>query len=129
MSVYFKDEVRLTAFLFPCVTYVLERVGVDQSPEEFMRGIGWKLSTFTRKDVQVGDIVCWNKDQYLTDVTLEIVGGVPVSERIVINNHYGVYEGNGLVSDLTINGDNYAPRIRVMSVDRSRTPDFIVRRK
>lgn len=120
---------RLTHFLFPCVTYVLQRTGVDQDPEEFMGGMGWDLSSYSRKAVQVGDIVCWANDQRITDVTLEIVDGVPVSERIAVNNHYGVYEGDGRVSDLTIDGNDYAPRIRVMNVDRSRTPDFIVRRK
>jgi len=119
---------RLTQFFFPCVTYVLQRAGVDQTPEEFIGGVGWVLSSFNVKDVKVGDIVCWANDQRLTEVTLEIVNGVPISERVAINNHYGVYEGGGRVSDLTIDGDSYAPRIRVMSVERSRTPDFIVRR-
>lgn len=119
----------LKQFFFPCVTYVLERTGINESPGDFVSGKKWNIVSFDIDMVTIGDIVCWSNDSLITEVTLEIVDGVPISERIAINNHYGVYEGNGLVSDLTIDGDSYAPRIRVRDVRKSREPDFRLMRK
>lgn len=41
--------------------------------------------------------------------------------------HFGVYEGHGLVSDITFDGDTYFPRIRLMPLFEHPEPRTILR--
>ena len=118
-------NVELTDFKFPCVTYILRRSGLKMSPEEFVSA-PWKFKPFDESVAEIGDIVCWQNGGFQTDVTLKMSEGIPVTTSICCDYHYAIYEGNGLISDLTIDGNNYAPRIRVRGSVDARKPDFIL---
>lgn len=64
-----------------------------------------------------GDIVIWDKGPAGTSTRescLEITEyGVPITTPVEFGKHFGVYEGEGLISDLVFDSDAYFPTIRV----------------
>jgi hypothetical protein len=117
----------LSEFVYPCITYVLRRKNIVQPPENLMTGEGWHILKFDLEHVEVGDIVCWNSTPRTFDATLEIVKGIPISRRTTYDRHFGVYEGDKLISDLTTTNNEIVPRIRIRSLDSARHPDYIYR--
>lgn len=122
-------DVELTEFMYPCITYVLRRTGLDEryNPQDLIDPTKWERYPFDESIASPGDIVCWDNNSVRTDCTLTMTNGTPISTPITIKEHFGVYEGYPLVSDLVVDGEDYAPRIRVTRTDVGRAPDYIRR--
>ena len=122
-------ECYLAEFLYPCVTYVIRRLGLSISPEElyFMEGEDY---TEGSTDLTVGDILVYISDDNdrWCDVILKFTDRGPVTTRQHQGKHFCVYEGKGFISDLTFYRDNDTPFLRQMPLsERKKLPKKVIR--
>lgn len=120
------NNVFLADFAYPCVAYVIRRLGIEIDTEDLLMCHGEKYTPATVFDV--GDIIIWERSDgpNVSDATLTIGEFGPVTTKLYLGRHFGVYEGHGLVSDTTFDGDTYSPRIRLMRLsDRSAPKEFL----
>lgn len=116
-------DVFLSDFLYPCATYVVKRLGLNISPislyaypaEKFEED---KLTTLQKGDVLIWD---WNVDTPPTEVVLGMSEQGPITYKKKYGRHFGVYEGNDIVSDITFYGDSVMPFIRQMYIYNKKT--------
>ena len=120
--------VYLEDFAYPCVAYVLRRTGSAFSVEQFLTLQGEKYIA-PADDLEVGDVVVWEarEGSEVTDATLTIGEHGPISTKLHLGRHFGVYEGDGLVSDTTFGEGTYFPRIRLMPLSEHPTPQKVLR--
>lgn len=120
-TVYLED------FAYPCVAYVLRRTGATLSVDQFLALHGEKYISLA--DLEVGDVVAWDArgGTEVTDATLTIGEHGPITTKLHLGRHFGVYEGDGLVSDATFDGDTYFPRIRLMPMSEHPAPRKVLR--
>ena len=119
--------VDMTDVAFVCATYCMRRIGYMGTIHEFLLIEPEKYTTTT--DVLIGDILVWNIDNAEGEVpALEICKATIISSFTKFNKHYGVFEGNGLVSDIRLMGDMLIPNIRFRRLSGLlREPDGIIR--
>ena len=120
---------KINEFAFPCATYALRRTGNKEDVWNLMDLKGWDKISFSPKELKGNDIVCWVQLGYETDITIEIENGIPITKSICVKKHFGVYEGNGLISDITVDTGSYCPNIRVRKLSEIREPSYIVRKR
>ena len=118
-------NVYLENFAYPCVAYVIERLGLSCSIKELFNIEGSPYSNSV--ELEVGDIVVWVRSDEFSEATLTMKECSPVSTKINLNKHFGVYEGNGLVSDITFDSNNFYPRIRLMPLTERQFPQRYIR--
>ena len=119
-------RVYLSDFAYPCVAYVIRRLGLRHNVEEILDRKG---SQYIKGELlKPGDVVIWERvsGSEITDATLVIDKHGPVTTKLHLGKHYGVYEGNGLVSDLCFDGNTYFPRIRLMRLNDHPAPREIL---
>ena len=121
--------VDMTDVAFVCATYCMRRIGYMGTIHEFLLIEPEKYTTTT--DVLIGDILVWNTNDSRGEVpALEICKGTIISSFIKFDRHYGIFEGNGLVSDVRLMGDMMIPNIRFRRLsDLLREPDGVIRFK
>lgn len=119
--------VYLEDFAYPCIAYVIRRTGFEGSIEQLMSLTGERYTAWT--EIAVGDVLVWERHggSEITDVTLTIGEHGPITTKLCLGKHFGVYEGHGLVSDVTFDGDTYFPRIRLMPLFEHPEPRTILR--
>lgn len=117
-----------------CYTYALKRVGhynkyCDLDSPEFINKVE-RLPI--PKDLQIGDIlVSYNhRPQFCSESNSRVITeeGKLLFKTIVYSTHFYVYEGEGVLSDLTYDNRNfnYIRTIEVSSIDWD-PEDFIIR--
>ena len=119
----------LEDFAYPCVCYAKRRT---ESPLPIKDILELSCERYTATTIlNIGDIVVWqhNRDIKITDVMLTIMDKCVITTKARFDRHFGVYEGDGMVSDLTFDSDNYHPRIRLMPLSEHPTPRDIIRFK
>lgn len=111
-------DVFLLDFLYPCATYVVKRLGIDMSPKDLYQTTG-KEYDGNPESLSVGDVLVWNyrKDSPTLDVVMQMTDRGPITSRKIQGKHLGVYEGDGLVSDLTFYEDPPIPFIRQIPLE------------
>ena len=62
---------------------------------------------------------------YFEDVMLKVKNNRVLTQRIEGGRHFGVYEGDGIMSDLTYSGD--VPAIRFQEMKSYNTPNRVLR--
>ena len=119
--------VYLEDFAYPCVAYVIRRTGFEGSVEQLMALIGERHTAST--ELVVGDVLVWERREgsQITDATLTIGEHGPITTKLCVGRHFGVYEGHGLVSDTTFDDGTYFPRIRLMPLSEHPAPRKILR--
>lgn len=123
-------DVFLSDFLYPCATYVVKRLGLSMSPISLYAFPAEKLKEDELSNLQIGDVVIWDwrKNEPPSEVVLSISNKGPVTSKQYRGRHYGVYEGNGIVSDITFYGDSTTPCIRQMYLhDKKTDPVEVIR--
>lgn len=111
-------DVTLEDFMFPCFAYCMKRTGLNMSWIEFK-----KLAEKPVPDtalIPVGAILRWdcdNGENRWVQNFLTIKGQRVISTWNNVNVHYGVYEGDGIVSDLVVRDDK-DPYIRLRELDK-----------
>lgn len=119
------QDVDLEDFVYPCIKYSLLRTGSTKSIQDILddKGIPYEgIDALT-----VGDILVWRKENTeRRDTTTHINKYGVVTTRAFSGIHVGVYEGDGLVSDLVFN-DSYIPSIRMMHVNDGARPNIVIK--
>lgn len=112
----------LPEFVYPCATYVVKRLGIDMSPIDLYDFPGEKFEEGVTV-LHPGDVLIWDwrKDSPATDVVLGMSEKGPITSKQKYGRHFGVYEGNDIVSDITFYGDSTTPFIRQMFLDDKKT--------
>jgi hypothetical protein len=120
-------SVFLADFAYPCVAYIIQRLGLSHDIEAILLIHGERYNATTT--LEIGDVLVWERSDSLTisDATLTIGKHGPVTTKLRLGRHFGVYEGNGLVSDITFDGDTYYPRIRLMPLSEHPVPRIVLR--
>ena len=121
------ESVFLEDFAYPCVAYVIRRLGLEQEIKQLFVATGEEYSSTT--NLIPGDIIIWEYSSGITEgnVTLTMGTRGPITTKFFLGRHFGVYEGDGLVSDLTFNKDDYQPHIRLMSLLEHPRPERFLR--
>jgi len=120
-------EVMLKEFGYPCVNYVILRTGLSCSVDDILEKKGSPYSGSS--DLDIGDILVWKRpsDSGQSDAVLSMTDRGPVTTRIQMGVHYGVYEGDDFVSDTCFDSENYFPRIRLMKISDGATPKEVIK--
>lgn len=111
-------DVEFEDFMLPCFAYVMKRTGLNMSYNEFRKLEEKTYISYGHLDS--GTILRWdnnNGENNWQQYFLTIKYGKVIATWINCNIHYGVYEGNGLVSDLVV-GDDKNPYIRIRELDK-----------
>jgi hypothetical protein len=115
-----------------CLSYALKRIGADDLlPIDYDRMVSGEhfhvLRWSETADMQAGDLVLWNRDLARSLLPIEITtAGTIVHGYLPTGLHYAVYEGDGILSDSTRDGDYPVVRLRKLADCR---PDWILRRR
>ena len=119
-------KVHLDEFVYPCAHYALQRSGLSGSIAELMSAFG---EEFFENTLRAGDIVVWDCAHHTEEVAVTILEcGRVVTSQVRKAVHYGVYEGGGLVSDLTFVEGSAIPKIRVRVLSELKQPDRVITR-
>lgn len=104
------NAVDLTDITYPCATYALRRVGSHWPVE---RLLNFPHEPFT--ELNVGDILVWDRLDSPEETSAYIMDkhGWPISRSVAYNRHFGVYEGDGVVSVVRFIGELGIPNIRM----------------
>lgn len=104
------NAVDLTDITYPCATYALRRIGSHWPVE---RLLNFPPEPFT--ELNVGDILVWDRLDSPEETSAYIMDehGRPISRSVAYNRHLGVYEGDGVVSDVKFIGELGIPNIRM----------------
>lgn len=111
-------DVTLEDFMFPCFAYSMKRTGLNYSFNDF-RKLKEQPVPKNTADIPIGAILRWdinNGEDNWVDNILTIKGQRVISTWNNINVHYGVYEGDGIVSDIV--WDEKEIRIRLRELDK-----------
>jgi hypothetical protein len=124
-------SVDLTEFAYPCITFIIKRCGLSLSIKEILETPIEKYETFTK--LAIGDILIWDNvtppEPDLMTLIFDSTVGV-ITSSVDLSKHFGVYEGNGLVSDVVHDSNTYYPHIRVMTIDdHSNMPSSYIKLK
>lgn len=113
-------DVELEDFMFPCFAYVKRRTGLAVSYSEF-RKLKENPVPADTANIPVGAILRWdcnNGDDRWVQSFLTIEGPRVIGTWNNVDAHYGVYEGDGIVSDLVVGDGNKDPYIRLRKLDK-----------
>lgn len=124
------SSVSLDEFAYPCLLYAIRRVGLSYLPCDKLikrRGIRYPL---TSGELQIGDILVWRnkKASVVSDAVLHMSAHGQITTKVQLGVHFGVYEGDGFVSDATFDGESYFPRIRLRHLSECVPPNEVLRR-
>lgn len=102
--------VDLTDITYPCATYALRRVGSHWPVE---RLINFPPEPFF--ELNVGDVLVWDRLDSPKEMSAYVIDerGRPISRVVAYNRHFGVFEGDGVVSDVKFIGEPAIPNIRM----------------
>lgn len=120
-------DVFLADFGYPCIAYVIRRLGIECNIAHLLSLNGERYTSSTV--LKIADIIIWERAEgtETSDATLSIGKFGPVTTKLFLGRHFGVYEGHGLVSDTTFDGDTYFPRIRLMPLSECPVPQKFLR--
>jgi len=120
-------EVMLEEFGYPCVSYAIRRAGLSCSIDDIREKKGSPYSGSS--DLDIGDILVWksSSDSGQSDAVLSMTDRGPVTTRIQMGVHYGVYEGDDFASDTCFDSENYFPRIRLMKISDGAPPKEVIK--
>lgn len=131
------NDVVIPALIYPCWAFALERVGKKDLfslkwLEKDMPKLLIEYSTGFDYIPKSEDILVWkNMDKNASEkfyAPVNLSDGNIVSEAIQYECSVGVYEGNGLVSDMVaIDGNTIPFVIRMRKLAQLSQPDFYIR--
>lgn len=120
-------DVYLSEFSYPCIAYVKARLGLDINIEEILHA---KREIYSPKiELCTGDVLVWQRHsgKGMTYDFLAVRGNCVFAKKTITGVHFGVYEGQGIVSDLSCIGDKWNPIIRMMELNEHPYPVEIIR--
>lgn len=119
-----------------CLSYSFKRIGKSNLIENMkIEDIESNFDIIDYHDLKgeykIGDLIVWTHNQKIRAIPMEITKeGILISHETMLKRHISVYEGNGLVSDVTrglIDG-SFAPSLRIRKVKEIKIrPTFIIR--
>lgn len=121
-------DVDITDYAYPCIAYALRRTGCGDARPVYPLPDAFERFAYSEESLRVGDIVAWEKEKQESDCTLVMRDGIPVTAKVHVGIHFGVYEGKGLVSDISYCGDSIIPYLRVRDISTVKDPRWIYRR-
>lgn len=96
-----------------CLTYALKRTGYSSAFPQ-IKGSEGMLEKFERhiyestSILEPGTLILWTENERWQTLPCEITTlGLILSHERLIGSHYGVYEGDGLISDCTISSKDF----------------------
>lgn len=102
---------------YPCLYYAMQRIGTRLSREAFVG----KEKVFSGT-MSKGDILVWHIEEPSRYCNAQSIrGNVPIHDTIIYDRHYAVYEGDGLVSDTTVQEETSIVFIRIRRLDSLNT--------
>jgi hypothetical protein len=114
-----------------CLSYALKRIGAEGllpiDYDRMVSGREFEVLRWREADMQVGDLVLWDRDLTRSLLPTEITTvGTIIHGYMPTGLHYAVYEGEGILSDSSRDGDYPVVRLRKLADCR---PDWILRRR
>lgn len=114
-----------------CLTYAIQRIGLDPSGASYEEIGRWfdVHPFFFGPLCNTGVILVWDANAKISDLPFEIDDHGRIISRPVIHGvHFGVYEGNGLVSDCSrLDSPGSLPILRMRHLNEfKRQPDKIL---
>lgn len=114
-----------------CITYCLKRLGYVEhnlSYQTMKDHFDYKLFRDYGK-LNVGDILLWDKNIHWEWIPWQITELGIVNKHIPIGFHFAIFEGSGLISDVTRRTGTppHFPFLRMRNAtDIKRTPDWVL---
>lgn len=107
-------DVDITDLYWDCAEYALRRTGSLLTLDTLLYSEGNKLRSWG--ELQVGDILCWFVPEVAHyHLPLQIKDRTLIAPSMSVARHFGVYEGDCYVSDLTFVKDCPILRMREFS--------------
>lgn len=115
-----------------CISYALKRIGVNMmSYNDIMTGDKFSILNYVPEKLIKGDLVIWVK---LNDINKSFIQNEITESGMLLSNkydktsfHFGVYEGDGLISDINIDQDHDRSIIIRKVRDLDKLPRYIAR--
>lgn len=124
------QDVLFLEHMYPCRSYCLTRIGrrdlltLDWLNNEFpklLQPFGENIS------LNVGDIIVWKHEAHNIYRPIHMKDDQVIFEQIKYSYHTAVYEGNGLVSDMVLDGADIPLIIRKRQLEQLSRPDYYLR--
>lgn len=123
------QDVELEDFIYPCFAFVKRRIGKPNMTYEEFNQLKEYPCPDNLLDIPIGAVVKWhcnNGDNNWEEVQLTLKRDRVVSTWANYNVHFGVYEGNGFVSDLCVGKDVKYIRYREITEIYTRPIGYIL---
>lgn len=122
-------DVNLSNMAYPCLEYAILRTGCNVGKNlMFDFKSNYRELTDSDTDPEIGDIVWWQYSRKpFAESRLILEKKNVITVNIENDFHVGVLEGNGVVSDLTVDGEGI-PYIRFRYLDTTPEPTKFFRR-
>lgn len=117
-------DVCLEPFIWPCLYYCIQRVVPHMSVKEFNELPRQNYPSGKRERLQMGSVLWYNNAEKEKEWQLSTQGQIVLSTYTFNRGHFMVYEGNGIVSDLSWRDD--IPYIRFRKLEALTPPDKII---
>lgn len=121
------NDVDISDFYCFCGLYAVWRTGVKFTLGELLKEEGTQFTSIN--DLKIGDILVWECNGPRVTYPSKIKNNVLLTVSVNNNKHYGVYEGNGVVSDLSFLSDfdhNQWPILRMRELEKLTLPDKVI---
>ncbi len=126
------NPVMMPELIWPCWAYAFRRVGYPTcilSQEWFKNELQKYLEQYNLDYLEKDNILVWKniKEEIMYEPVKINTDGNIISMRISLSYHVGVYEGNGIVSDMIAPPVGSIPFvIRNRNLCDLHTPDFVI---
>lgn len=118
-------NVCLEPYIWPCLYYCIQRVRPDMSIAEFNALPRHDYDPENVKHIPMGAILWYNNSEKDKEWQLSVQGQIVLASYTFNRGHFMVYEGNGLLSDLSWTDDK-EPYIRFRKLAELSPPDKII---
>ena len=117
------NDVDISDFYSFCGLYAIRRTGNRFTLGQLLKEEGTRFTSIN--DLKIGDILVWE-----THNSYVLKNNVLFTVSVNNSKHFGVYEGNGIVSDLSFQSDfdhNQRPVLRMRELEKLTPPDRIIK--
>ncbi|MDE6735612.1 MAG: hypothetical protein K2J64_09130 [Desulfovibrio sp.] len=124
------QDVLFLEHMYPCHSYCLTRIGRrDLLTLEWLNNEFPKLLQPFKEGISldIGNIIVWKNEAYNIYRPIHMKDNQIIFEQIKYNYHSSVYEGNGIVSDMVLDGEAIPLIIRKRRLEQLSRPDYFLR--
>lgn len=122
------NDVDISDFYSFCGLYAVWRTRNRFTLGQLLKEEGTQFISIN--DLKIGDILVWETHDSYVSYPSKIKNNVLLTVSVNNSKHFGVYEGDGIVSDLSFQSDfdhNQWPILRMRELEKLTLPDRIIR--